>query len=64
MLILTPGFPGIVPGEERLRPPPAVCLGAHTDEILAGDLGLGDREMAKLHDDGIVAGAKTRNHHA
>ena len=31
-------------------------LGEHTDEILAGDLGLSDGEIGKLHDSGIIAG--------
>ncbi len=36
---------------------PAPVLGGNTDEILAGELGLGDGEIGKLHDTGIVAGA-------
>lgn len=35
---------------------PAPVLGAHTDEILAEDLGLSSGEIGKLHDDGVVAG--------
>ena len=40
------------------RPPvrPAPLLGQHTDEILADLLGLSEREIARLHDAGIVAG--------
>jgi 2-methylfumaryl-CoA isomerase len=33
-------------------------LGQHTDEILSGILGLGDREIGKLHDDRIVGGPR------
>lgn len=36
---------------------PAPVLGGNTDEILAGELGLGDGEIGRLHDAGIVAGA-------
>ncbi|MDD9916185.1 MAG: 2-methylfumaryl-CoA isomerase, partial [Rhodospirillaceae bacterium] len=36
---------------------PAPLLGGNTDEILAGELGLGDGEIGRLHDAGIVAGA-------
>ena len=32
----------------------APCLGEHTDEVLAGLLGLGDEEIAELHREGIV----------
>jgi 2-methylfumaryl-CoA isomerase len=39
----------------RLPALPAPRLGQHTDEILH-QLGLSDGEIAKLHDDGIVAG--------
>ena len=34
---------------------PAPRLGEHTDEILADLLGLGDAEIGRLHDDGVVA---------
>jgi len=36
---------------------PAPRLGADTDAILAGELGLGEGEIGRLHDAGIVAGA-------
>lgn len=39
----------------RLPARPAPRLGEHTDEILS-ELGLSDGEIARLHDDGIVAG--------
>jgi len=53
---LMPGSPidfGAVP---RLPPRRAPVLGEHTDEILLGVLGLGEAEVGKLHDAGIVAG--------
>ncbi len=44
---------GAVP---RLAATRAPILGEHTDEILATVLGLGDREIGKLHDDNVVEG--------
>jgi 2-methylfumaryl-CoA isomerase len=35
---------------------PAPRLGAHTDQILAVELGLPEGEIGRLHDQGIVAG--------
>jgi 2-methylfumaryl-CoA isomerase len=40
----------------RQRARPAPLLGEHTDEILADVLGLGDGEIAGLHDEKVVAG--------
>jgi 2-methylfumaryl-CoA isomerase len=40
----------------RLPPRRAPLLGEHTDEILSGLLGLPDGEIARLHDQGVVAG--------
>jgi 2-methylfumaryl-CoA isomerase len=40
----------------RVPVAPAPALGAHTDEILLDLLGLSDGDVARLHDDGIVAG--------
>jgi 2-methylfumaryl-CoA isomerase len=34
----------------------APLLGEHTDEVLAGVLGLSETEIGRLHDDGVVAG--------
>jgi 2-methylfumaryl-CoA isomerase len=51
----TPGSPLVFTGLERadhLRPP---LVGEHTDEILAGVLGLSAREVGGLHDAGVVA---------
>ncbi len=39
---------------------PAPALGQHTDEILAGVLGLAAHEIGGLHDRGVVAGPTTR----
>ncbi len=53
---LVPGSPlefGAVPRE---APAPAPILGEHTDEVLAGVLGLGDGQIGKLRDAKIVAG--------
>ena len=35
---------------------PAPLLGQHTDQVLSEWLGLGDGEIGKLHDAGIIAG--------
>jgi 2-methylfumaryl-CoA isomerase len=40
----------------RLSAKPAPRLGEHTDEILAGILGLSSTAIGKLHDKGVVAG--------
>jgi 2-methylfumaryl-CoA isomerase len=40
----------------RQQARPAPLLGEHTDEILADVLGLGDGEIAGLHDEKVVAG--------
>ena len=53
---LTPGSPLDFTSLSRLPPRPAPRLGQHTDEILAGILGLSDSEIGKLHDDRVVAG--------
>jgi 2-methylfumaryl-CoA isomerase len=53
---LMPGSPLAFSDAQRLPPAPAPRLGEHTDEILAGVLGLGDLEIGRLHDLGIVAG--------
>lgn len=56
---LMPGSPLAFSGAERLAPTRAPLLGEHTDEVLAGVLGLSDGEIGRLHDDGIVAGPAT-----
>ena len=55
--ILTPASPLAFASHGRLAPQPAPRLGAHTDEILAGVLGLSSGEIGRLHDAKIVAGA-------
>jgi 2-methylfumaryl-CoA isomerase len=42
----------------RPAPRPAPLLGQHTDEILAGILGLSGAEIGKLHDAKVVAGPR------
>jgi 2-methylfumaryl-CoA isomerase len=53
---LMPGSPLAFSGAERLPPARAPLLGQHTDEILAGVLGLSELEIGRLHDKGLVAG--------
>jgi 2-methylfumaryl-CoA isomerase len=53
---LMPGSPLAFSDAERLPPARAPLLGEHTDEVLAGVLGLSDVEIGHLHDKGIVAG--------
>ena len=43
---------------ERTPPAPAPRVGQHTDEILSDLLNLDSSSIAKLHDDGVVAGVK------
>ncbi len=38
----------------------APLLGENTDEVLADVLGLGSREIAALHDKGVVVGPKIK----
>lgn len=44
--------------QPRAAPRVAPSLGQHTDEILSGVLGLPGHEIARLHDDGVVAGPR------
>jgi 2-methylfumaryl-CoA isomerase len=53
---LVPSSPLDFSATDRVRPAPAPQLGEHTDEILAGVLGLSAAEIGQLHDGGIVAG--------
>ncbi|HYB31722.1 MAG TPA: CoA transferase [Solirubrobacteraceae bacterium] len=53
---LMPGSPLAFSSAERLPAVRAPLLGEHTDEVLAGVLGLTDHEIGRLHDDGVVAG--------
>lgn len=52
----TAGTPLRAGGEARGTMAPAPLLGAQTDEILAGVLGLPGHAIATLHDQGVVAG--------
>jgi|YNPBryunderm2012_1023409.scaffolds.fasta_scaffold03839_4 2-methylfumaryl-CoA isomerase len=52
---LAPATPLAFSQVERLPARPAPRLGEHTDEILS-ELGLSDGEIARLHDEGVVAG--------
>jgi 2-methylfumaryl-CoA isomerase len=57
---LVPGSPLDFTQLGRLPPQRAPRLGEHTDEILAGLLGVPDHEIAKLHDAKVVAGPDGR----
>ncbi|MBV8542918.1 MAG: CoA transferase [Pseudonocardiales bacterium] len=56
---LMPGSPLEFSATDRVPPAPAPQLGQHTDEILAGVLGLSSAEIGRLHDEGVVAGTTT-----
>jgi 2-methylfumaryl-CoA isomerase len=53
---LVPASPLELTAAGRLPARPAPALGEHTEEILAGVLGLGDAEIGRLLDAGTVAG--------
>ncbi|HEV7465954.1 MAG TPA: CoA transferase [Candidatus Dormibacteraeota bacterium] len=53
---LMPGSPLDFGATARVEVRRAPLLGEHTDEILATCLGLGDAEIGRLHDAGVVAG--------
>jgi 2-methylfumaryl-CoA isomerase len=55
---LTPGNPIAFSDVERIAPTRAPALGENTDEILT-EIGYVDSEIARLHDDRIVAGPAT-----
>jgi len=50
------GYPGCFVNLDRSPVRPAPRLGAHTDEILAEELGMSGVQIAKLYDQKIVAG--------
>ena len=56
--VLAPGSPLSFSEIDRACPTVAPRLGQHTDEILLEVLGMTSNEVGKLHDDGVVAGAK------
>jgi len=53
---LTPGASASHAGATRESVPAAPLLGAHTDEILSTCLDLPSHEIARLHDQGLIAG--------
>jgi 2-methylfumaryl-CoA isomerase len=54
----TPGAAAKLADEPRGHPVRAPKLGEHTDEILAGFLGLASHEIERLRDSGLVAGPR------
>jgi 2-methylfumaryl-CoA isomerase len=50
-----PGAMATIPQDARGDVRPAPRLGQHTDEVLAEVLGMSSGEIARLHDDGVVA---------
>ncbi len=54
---LTPGNPIAFSGTDRVEPRRAPSLGENTEEILC-EIGYTGTDIARLHDDGIVAGPK------
>ena len=57
--LLTPGSPLDFASHTRHPPARGPMLGEHSDEILAGILGMSHGEIGRLHDAGIVAGPDT-----
>jgi 2-methylfumaryl-CoA isomerase len=53
-----PGAAAVLPQDARGPARPAPRLGEHTDEVLAEVLGLSGAEIARLHDEGLVASAR------
>ena len=56
---LTPGSAATFTAGARLAPPRAPRLGEHTDAVLREVLGLPDSEIARLHEEGLVAGPES-----
>ena len=54
--VLTPASPVRLPDAPPVPAAPAPLLGAHTDEVLEGVLGLSPTEVGHLHDQGLVSG--------
>ena len=52
----TPGAPATIEGRDRRPPVAAPRLGADTEEVLGDVLGLDDREISQMFDQGVVAG--------
>lgn len=57
-VIRTPGSPLDFSGLPRQTPAPAPRLGEHTEAVLADVLGLSAKEIARLHDRGVVASSE------
>jgi 2-methylfumaryl-CoA isomerase len=57
---LMPGLPLDFGASPRLPPNPAPVLGEHTDTVLAEELGMSAAEIARLHDERVVAGPDGR----
>jgi 2-methylfumaryl-CoA isomerase len=55
---LMPGSPLVFEGAERLAARPAPTLGQDTDQVLADVLRMSDREIGRLHAEGVVAGPR------
>ena len=55
--VLVPGNPVKLSEVPEGDEPPVPWLGEHTDEVLAGELGLDDGELADLHDRGVIGPA-------
>jgi 2-methylfumaryl-CoA isomerase len=53
---LMPGSPLDFSAVGRLPATRAPLLGEHTDEILLDILGMSEKQVGKLHDQGVVAG--------
>src|SRR6185503_19534772 len=53
---LMPGSPLDFSGAARIAPSAAPVLGEHTDQVLTEVLGLGDAEIGRLYERGVVAG--------
>lgn len=53
--VLTPGNPVKIAGFDDAAAPAPPTLGQHTDEILRGELGLDDRQLAQLRDAGAIS---------
>lgn len=61
-MYLTPGTPLDFSALAREEPKRAPMLGEHTDEILLDVLDLGEAEVGRLHDQGVVAGPERSGH--
>ncbi len=57
---LTPGAAATLPADARRQPDACAELGRDTERVLAEILGLPSGEIARLHDTGIAASARTR----